>query len=124
MSGTWVSRPDLADCIGADAARTFTRLMGGARVYVPVKPESGHKLEKILGPAAFHALTVAFGGRNICLPNDRERDTAKKRAFVLFCAGYTPDQVAAECRITRRYADSLLHMLRKERSRPTQLSLI
>ena len=124
MSGTWISRPELADCIGADAARTLTRQMGGARVYVPVRPKPGHKLEKILGPAAFDALTLAFGGRNICLPNDRERDTAKKRALDLFRAGYTPDQVAAECRITRRYADALLHMLRAERSRPTQLSLI
>lgn len=123
MAGTWVSRPELAAVLGADAAKRLTRLMGGARIYIPVKPGPDHLLGKLLGPEPFAGLVAAFGGRNICLPNDRERDTAKKRAAALFASGYTPDQVAAECGITRRYADMILHTLREERGGPTQLPL-
>ena len=124
MSAVWISDAELADLLGRETTRVLTRILGGQRVYVPARASEGHRIARAVGMAGMRALCAAYGGLLISLPNGREKDTARKRAFALLREGRSLSQVADACDITQRYAEMLSRELREMESAPGQGRLL
>lgn len=77
MAETWVSRPELEDVIGRDAADTLCHSYGGVPVYVPRRADPACQLGRILGIFALSALVAKYGGIRITVPNGRRGEPYK-----------------------------------------------
>lgn len=116
MANMWVSEVELRDLLGADTAKTFVRILGGQRVYIPQSATADHQLARTIGLMGMRALCHAFAGETISLPSSRERDTAKKQIKRLIAEGKSHGQIAAACKVTHRYVEAVVQRLRQEKS--------
>lgn len=120
----WVSDVELADLLGRDAARIFTRTLGGQCLYVPAKADASHRIACIIGLRCMEILCASYGGENITIPNGREKNTARRRAIQMLQQGHSLSRVANACEITQRYAEMIAQELRAQQRSPVQGSLL
>lgn len=121
MAETWISRPELEDIIGRDAAATLCRCRGGIGTYVPRKPDADSLLGRIIGLGPLRALSAMYGGENITVPNGRRAEPFKGRILALLEAGRTCSAIALELGVTERHVRELASRVRP---RSRQLSLL
>jgi hypothetical protein len=98
MASIWISRVDLEDMIGEEAAEALLTEFSGRRIYIPAKVES-EKFSPIIGSVANEILSREFRGYEVCLPSLRKTPTKKERIITMLEAGHSADEiaVAAEC---------------------------
>lgn len=120
----WISDADLADILGRDAARTFTSVLGGQRIYIPAKATPEHKIARAIGLRGMEMLCAARAGETLTLPNGRQKLTARRRAEKLLASGKSLAQVADACTISIRYAEQIASDVRAQSQRPRQGSLL
>lgn len=119
MAETWVSRPELEDVIGHDAADMLCRSYGGVPVYVPRKADPACQLGRILGVFALSALVAEYGGLRITVPNGRRGEPYKAAIARKLETGQPHEQIALELGVTERYVRLVA---RSHKSGPRQLS--
>ncbi|NLW81406.1 MAG: hypothetical protein GXY42_07000 [Desulfovibrionales bacterium] len=102
MASIWVSRPDLEDLIGPEAALALLTAFPGRRIYIPAKATS-EKFTDIVGSVANEILSNEFRGYEVCLPNVVKPVTLKEKILPLLEAGLSLDDVARQCECTVRY---------------------
>lgn len=120
MAETWVSRPELEEVIGRDAAEALCRAYGGVPVYVPRRADPASQLGRVLGPLALSALAVEYGGLKITVPNGRRPEPCKAAIARKIEAGHSYEKIALELKVTERYVRLVA---RSQKTRPRQLSL-
>lgn len=119
MAETWVSRPELEDVIGHDAADMLCRSYGGVPVYVPRRADPACQLGRILGVFALSALVAEYGGLRITVPNGRRGEPYKAAIARKLEKGQPHEQIALELGVTERYVRLVA---RSHKSGPRQLS--
>jgi hypothetical protein len=103
MASIWISRPDLEDLIGVDAALALLTAYPGRSVYVPGK-RNVDKLVPIVGAVAAEVLQAEFGGCEIMLPSAVARSrTLKDRIIERLEQGWTYGEIVAEVGCTLRH---------------------
>ena len=121
MMSEWVSRPDLEELIGREAAEQLCKALGGVPFYVPITPKPGIELAKIVGFGRACALCAAFGGAYVTVPLGNRPEPYKVRIMRLIDEGKTPPQIARELGTTERYVRTIM---RHYRHKPRQLTLL
>lgn len=120
MAETWISRPELEEVIGRDAAETLCRSYGGVPMYVPRKADLTCQLGRILGPLPLAALAAEYGGLRITVPNGRRGEPYKAAIARKLEDGHSYDKIALELGVTERYVRLVA---RARKVQPRQLSL-
>lgn len=121
MAETWVSRPELEDLIGRNAAEVLCRCHGGVPVYVPVKVDADSALGRIIGIGPLRVLSSLYGGESITVPNGRRTEPFKGRILALLEEGHSCAAIALELGVTDRHVRELAS---RARPRARQLSLL
>ena len=116
---TWISRPELAALIGADAARTLCRLYGGVSQHIPYAAAPDHPWSRVIGMAAMRAVCAAHGGTSIVPPNGRQPEPHKQAIVKMLAAGHSHRAIALELGVTERWVQMVANATRG----PAQLPL-
>lgn len=120
MAENWVSRPELVEVIGQDAADTLCRACGGVPVYVPRRADPRSWLAGLLGPRALAALSAEYGGLRITVPNGRRPEPYKPAVVRMLEEGRPHEKIALELGVTERYVRLIASRTRRK---AVQLSL-
>jgi hypothetical protein len=103
MASIWISRPDLEDLIGHDAATKLLTAYPGRAVYITRK-RNVDKLVPIVGPVASEVLRYEFGGCELMLPSVvAKAPTLKDRIIERLEQGKTYGGIVAELQCTYRH---------------------
>lgn len=116
----WISRPELENLIGKDAADILCCMHGGVPFYVPVRAKQGIELAKTIGFGRACVLCSVYGGSYITVPIGNRPEPYKIKIMRLIDEGKRPSQIAKELGTTERYVRTIMSHYRK---RPRQLSL-
>lgn len=109
---------EIADVVGADGAMQISRRYGGRSLYVPSRPIPGHRLEVLLGRAAYHALIAAYGGtelRDIPLASALTNKEAVIRSLARAHPDMSRRRIAETARTTERHVRRVLNDDRPDR---------
>jgi hypothetical protein len=107
MASIWISRVDLEDLIGPDAALALLTAYPGRSVYVPGK-RNVDKLVPIVGAVAAEVLQAEFGGCEIMLPVAAIKPrTLKDRIIEQLEQGRTYGEIVAKLQCTMRHVQSV-----------------
>lgn len=121
MAENWISRPELEELIGREAADTLCRTSGGVPLHVPYSPDAGSRLGRLLGPGPLTALCAEYGGMRITVPNGRRPEPHKGAVIRLLEAGRPHGSIALELGVTERYVRMVAARMR---GAPAQYSLL
>jgi hypothetical protein len=103
VASIWISRIDLENLIGQDAALALLTAYPGRSVYVPGK-RNVDKLVPIVGAVAAEVLQAEFGGCEILLPSTVARPrTLKDRIIERLEQGLTYGQIVVELQCSFRH---------------------
>ncbi|NCC05009.1 MAG: hypothetical protein EOM37_13435 [Proteobacteria bacterium] len=103
MASIWISRPDLEDLIGHEAALALLTAFPGRSVYIPSK-RNLNKLVPIVGPVANEILCYEFGGCEIILPTAATKPpTLKDRILERLEQGRTYGEIVTELQCSQRH---------------------
>lgn len=103
MASLWISRVDLEQLIGREAALALLTAFPGRRIYIPMKA-TAEKFTAIVGSKANEILCNEFRGFDIMLPSSAIQPVTKKERIIpLLKAGRTYAEVAAEIGCTERH---------------------
>ncbi|MGE4442535.1 MAG: hypothetical protein AB7D27_13760 [Desulfomicrobium sp.] len=103
MASIWISRVDLENLIGPDAALALLTAFPGRSVYIPGK-RNVDKLVPIVGAVAAEVLQAEFGGCEIMLPSAVARPrTLKDRIIERLEQGWTYGEIVVEVGCTLRH---------------------
>ena len=117
----YVSAAELNQVLGDFSARALLDKYGGARVYVPERPYTGHELEKLLGMHALAALCGEYGGMKIDLPRDAPVQVKKKNIIALLQQDESLCKIAMTLGVTRRYVQVVKASMRPQKTRQLKL---
>lgn len=107
MASIWISRVDLEQLIGNDAALALLTAFPGRSVYIPSK-RNLDKLTPIIGPVAAEILRFEFGGCEIMLPTAATKPpTLKARILERLEQGRTYGEIVAELQCTERHVQGV-----------------
>lgn len=118
--GAWVSRPELNELIGPEAAERLCRERGGVPFYVPMRVNPGEGLAALLGFGRAHALSESYGGGYITVPLIRP-EPLKVQIATLLDRGKSAPEIARELHTTERYVRAIARL---HGGRTRQLSLL
>lgn len=105
MASIWISRPDLEDLIGAEAALKLLTAYPGRSVYVARKID---KFTHIVGPVAAEILQAEFVGCEPMLPSAAAKPpTLKARIIKLLEQGWTYGEIVTELQCTSRHVEGV-----------------
>lgn len=110
---TWVSRPDLDDLIGPEAAEELCRSYGGVPFYVPKRVKPGEGLAARIGFGRAYALAEAFGGEYVTIPLGNRTEPLKTRIMKLLDERKSAPDIARELGTTERYVRTIMTRYRK-----------
>lgn len=103
MASIWISRIDLEDLIGQDAALALLTAFPGRSVYVTRKWNLD-KLVPIIGPVAAEILRAEFGGCEIVLPTGAIKPpTLKDQIAPMIEQGLSHNEIAQQLGCSWRY---------------------
>ena len=112
MAENWISRPELEEIIGREAANALCRAGGGVPLHVPYSPDPTSWLGRLLGPGPLAALCAEYGGMRSTVPNGRRPETHKRAVIRLLEAGHSHSSIALELGVTERYVRMLAAQVR------------
>ena len=118
MAESWVSRAELEELLGAQAAALMMRTYGGVPVYIPKQAWAGTELSRLVGVPALEKLAALYGGDRITVPNGRKPDPHKGRIIQMLDDGLTPSAIARRLGVTERYVWAVSRQCRRH---PRQL---
>lgn len=110
---------ELSGLLGNDAAMAIARSLGGVEVYVPARPDTGHKLARLVGSGGMKALCEAYGGIAVIMPNVKH-SSRKERILSLLGKGKTRREIAETCGVTERYVYYLAALNRERTASSSQ----
>ncbi len=116
---TWISRTDLDELIGQEAASILCRLYGGIQFYVPKRVRNGERLAGSIGFGRALALCNAYGGGYIVVPLDRP-EPLKVQIVRLLKKGKRAPDIARKLGTTERYVRRIMS---EQRNSSTWLTL-
>ena len=111
---------DIADIVGLDIALLLSENFGGVPQYVPMEPNSNHKLAKVIGLPALKRLSSVYAGVWIEIPRYAASKTKKVAIKKQLKQGTSLRETAKLTQTTLRYV-SLVSTQMQEENR--QLSL-
>lgn len=107
MASIWISRVDLEDLIGPDAALALLTAYPGRSVYIPGK-RNLDKLVPIVGAVAAEVLQAEFSGCEIMLPVAAVRPrTLKDKIIKMLEHGHSYGAIVAKLQCTMRHVQGV-----------------
>ena len=105
----------LRERIGLAALQKLVAARGGSRVYVPMQPEVGCTLARLIGHEAARALAAEYGGEHIEIPKCDAALRALRDAELQkrIEAGESVSRVALDAGLTERHLRRILAQARQ-----------
>jgi len=104
---------DVAEVIGAELALVLAGHVGGVAQYVPMHPESGHKLVKYIGLPALRLLSKVYGGDWLTVPKYAAGKSKRVKIKRLLNEGTSFRETALNADATVRYVTMVARDLRQ-----------
>jgi hypothetical protein len=107
MASIWISRVDLEDLIGQDAALALLTAFPGRSLYIPRK-HNADKLVPLIGAVAAEILRFEFGGCELTLPVSAARPRTLKDSIIeLLEQGRTYGEIVAKLKCSTRHVQGV-----------------
>ena len=105
---------DLVDVVGLKAALEIVEVRGGARLYVPKRPNRDHWLSEVIGWDKLQDLSSIYGGEEIQIPKcaARSRHALEQEIATASSTGASTAKLALRYRYTEAGIRKLLHQVR------------